>query len=271
MGCEAPNLRRMKINVIKVGGQVVEEAESLHSLLASFASLPGAKVLVHGGGRKATKVAAALGIETLMVDGRRVTDAGMLRVVTMVYGGLVNKNIVAALQGLGVNAVGLTGADMNLILSVRRPPVKALDGSTVDYGFVGDVREVSASALTTLLEAGYTPVVAPLTHDGKGKLLNTNADTIASSVASALAENGHEVTLSFCFEKAGVLRNPDDEGSLIPLITKKDFDAYIADGTVSGGMIPKLSNAFKALEAGVAEVVITKSDSLGGGTKIKLK
>lgn len=261
----------MKINVIKVGGQIVEEPESLQALLASFALLPGSKLLVHGGGRRATKVAASLGIETKMVDGRRVTDADMLQVVTMVYGGLVNKNIVAALQALGVNAIGLTGADMNLIRSDRRPPVKALDGRIVDYGFVGDVREVSANALLTLLEAGFIPVVAPLTHDGKGSLLNTNADTMASSVASGLAAAGCEVTLTFCFEKAGVLKNPDDESSVIPLITKSDFDAYVANGTVAGGMIPKLSAAFKALDAGVAEVVITKSDALDKGTKIKLK
>lgn len=261
----------MKINVIKVGGQIVEEPESLQALLSSFALLPGSKLLVHGGGRRATKVAASLGIETKMVDGRRVTDADMLQVVTMVYAGLVNKNIVAFLQALGVNAIGLTGADMNLIRSDRRPPVKALDGSTVDYGFVGDVREVSADALLTLLKAGFIPVVAPLTHDGKGSLLNTNADTMASCVASGLAAAGCEVTLTFCFEKAGVLRDPHDESSVIPLITKSDFDAYVADGTVAGGMIPKLSAAFKALDAGVAEVVITKSDALDKGTKIKLK
>lgn len=260
----------MNINVIKVGGQIVEEPSSLQALLASFASLPGAKVLVHGGGRRATKVAAALGIETKMVDGRRVTDADMLQVVTMVYGGLVNKNIVASLQALGVNAIGLTGADMNLIRSDRRPPVKALDGSIVDYGFVGDVREVSANALLTLLEASFVPVVAPLTHDGRGSLLNTNADTMASSVASGLAAAGCDVTLTFCFEKPGVLKDPDDEGSVIPLITKSDFETYVADGTVSGGMIPKLTGAFKALDAGVTEVVITKSDALDGGTIIKI-
>jgi acetylglutamate kinase len=218
---------------------------------------------VHGGGREATKVAAQLGVPTRMVDGRRITDEAMLRVVTMVYGGLVNKGVVAALQARGVNALGLTGADLGCMLAVKRP-VK-----DIDYGFVGDMEKVDTSILADLIARGVVPVMAPLSFDGKGNLLNTNADTIASSVARALAERFH-VTLVYCFEKAGVLRNPDDEGSVIPLITKESFASLVADGTVAGGMIPKLQNAIDALEGGVGEVRITRSDAPEGGTRIIL-
>lgn len=252
-----------KLTVIKVGGAVVEDPQALSALLKEFAAVQGLKVLVHGGGRAATKVAAQLGIETRMVDGRRITDADMLRVVTMVYGGLVNKNIVAALQAAGINALGLTGADLGCMLADKRP-VK-----TVDYGFVGDMRKVETSILADLIAKGVVPVMAPLSFDGKGSLLNTNADTIASSVAVALSEC-FDVTLVYCFEKKGVLSNPDDQESVIPVITKASFEGLVADGTVAGGMIPKLQNALDAVEGGVKEVRITKADALLSGTSIVL-
>lgn len=253
------------ITVIKVGGAIVEDEARLDDLLDRFARVDGPKVLVHGGGRRATKVAAALGIETKMVDGRRVTDADMLEVVTMVYGGLVNKNVVARLQARGVNALGLTGADMNVMLSHRRPLKNG-----VDYGFVGDVDKVDGQALTSLLERGVIPVMAPLTHDGKGSLLNTNADTIAAETAKALTPF-FDVTLVYCFEKAGVLANPDDDGSVIPVITQDDFATLTANGTISGGMKPKIENALAAVGQGVRRVIITKAEALGtdGGTTIK--
>ena len=246
------------ITVIKVGGAIVEDEARLDDLLDRFARVDGPKVLVHGGGRRATKVAAALGIETKMVDGRRVTDADMLEVVTMVYGGLVNKNVVARLQARGVNALGLTGADMNVMLSHRRPLKNG-----VDYGFVGDVDKADGQMLHTLVEAGITPVMAPLTHDGMGNILNTNADTIASVTAMALTPY-YNVTLIFCFEKKGVLANPDDDDSVIGCISAGEFKTLVENGTVAGGMIPKLENSFNAIRNGVEKVVITKANAIDG-------
>ena len=254
-----------KVTVVKVGGAIVEDSEQLARLLKDFAAIPGKKVLVHGGGRRATKVAAALGIESKMVNGRRITDADMLEVVTMVYGGLVNKNLVAKLQANGVNALGLTGADMDVIHSHKRP---LKDG--IDFGFVGDVERANGKMLQTLINEGITPVMAPLTHDGKGNILNTNADTIASETAKALAPY-YDVTLIYSFEKKGVLSNPEDDDSVIPVITHADFERYKADGTVAGGMIPKLENALAAIDAGVKEVIITLATAIDGkhGTVIK--
>ena len=263
-----------KLNIIKVGGGVVENAASLASLLSQFARMEGRKVLVHGGGRLATSMATRLGIESRMVGGRRITDEEMLRVVTMVYGGLVNKNIVAGLQAKGIKAIGLTGADGDVIRSHRRPlkRVKMDDGTEqmVDFGFVGDVDKVDARLLASLIESGNVPVVAPLTHDGEGHILNTNADTIASSVACALAEH-YDVTLTFCFEKAGVLRDADDDSSVIPLITEEQAAVLIEEGIISGGMIPKIENAFQAIHQGVKQVIITHSENIDGtkGTTIK--
>lgn len=259
------------ITIVKVGGAVVEDEAQLSQLLKDFSAIEGRKVLIHGGGRRATKVATSLGIESQMVDGRRVTDADMLEVVTMVYGGLINKNLVARLQANGVNAIGLTGADGNIILSHRRPPVKK-GAETIDFGFVGDVDEVDGQLLSTLIEEGITPVMSPLTHDGNGNLLNTNADTIASETAKALASYYH-VTLIYSFEKKGVLSDPNDEESVIPVITPDDFERYKAEGTVAGGMIPKLENAFAAIHAGVEKVIITLATALDGtqGTTIKGK
>ena len=254
-----------KVTVVKVGGAIVEDSEQLARLLKDFAAIPGKKVLVHGGGRRATKVAAALGIESKMVNGRRITDADMLEVVTMVYGGLVNKNLVAKLQANGVNALGLTGTDMDVIHSHKRP---LKDG--IDFGFVGDVERANGKMLQTLINEGITPVMAPLTHDGKGNILNTNADTIASETAKALAPY-YDVTLIYSFEKKGVLSNPEDDDSVIPVITHADFERYKADGTVAGGMIPKLENALAAIDAGVKEVIITLATAIDGkhGTVIK--
>jgi acetylglutamate kinase len=254
-----------KLTIVKVGGAVVEDELQLSQLLKDFGAINGRKVLVHGGGRKATKMAERLGIETKMVNGRRITDAAMLEVVTMVYGGLVNKYLVAQLQANGVNALGLTGADANVILSHKRP---LKDG--IDYGFVGDVDHVAHQTLAHLIEAGIIPVMAPLTHDAEGHILNTNADTIASETAKALANN-YDVTLIFSFEKKGVLSNPDDDDSVIPVITKEDFERYKADGTISGGMLPKIENALKAVEAGVSRVIITLATAIDGkhGTVIE--
>ncbi len=244
-----------KLTIIKVGGKIVEEEASLNSLLRDFAAIDGFKLLVHGGGRSATKVAASLGIETKMVDGRRVTDDAMLDVVTMVYGGLVNKKVVARLQALGVDALGMTGADMDIIRSHRRP-VKS-----VDYGWVGDVDRVNGEALSALLRSGVVPVIAPLTHDGDGHLLNTNADTMAGETAKGLAPY-FDVNLVYCFEKPGVLRDENDDSSVIPEINRELFLSLKEEGIVSGGMIPKLENALSAVDAGVCRVIITMASSL---------
>jgi len=254
-----------KLTIVKVGGAVVEDEAQLAQLLKDFSAIKGRKVLVHGGGRRATKVAATLGIETKMVDGRRITDADMLEVVTMVYGGLVNKHVVALLQAEGVNAVGLTGADANIIRSAKRPLKNG-----IDYGFVGDVKAVDGEKIAHFIEEGLVPVIAPLTHDGQGNMLNTNADTMASETAKALS-GLYDVTLIFSFEKKGVLSNPDDDESVIPVITRSDFERYRQDGTISGGMLPKIENALAAVEAGVKEVIITLATAIDGqqGTVIK--
>lgn len=251
------------LTIIKVGGKIVEEQQSLEQLLNDFANIPGNKLLVHGGGRSATQIATQLGIETKMVDGRRVTDAEMLRVVTMVYGGLVNKNIVAQLQARHINAMGLTGADLNVIRSHKRQP------NPIDFGFVGDVDKVDGERIAQLISTGIVPIMAPLTHDGEGHLLNTNADTIAGEVAKALTPY-YNISLIFCFEKAGVMKDVDDESSVIPHINASDFKRLVDDGTIQGGMIPKIQNAIEALEAGVNEVIITKATAIDGsrGTKI---
>lgn len=252
-----------KLTLVKVGGKIVEEPASLKQLLADFSKIKGKKVLVHGGGRSATAIAAKLGIESQMVNGRRITDEETLKVVTMVYGGLVNKQIVAGLQAIGVNALGLTGADLNYMRSVKRP-VKE-----VDYGFVGDVKEVNADILADLIARSVVPVLAPLTHDKEGNMLNTNADTIAGEAAKALA-NHFDVTLMYCFEKKGVLMSESDDESVITSITPSLFEQYVADGIISGGMIPKLENSFDAINSGVKAVVITRADLIHteGGTKI---
>jgi acetylglutamate kinase len=247
-----------QLTIIKVGGKVVEDLESLKALLKDFALIAGHKILIHGGGRSATQMSEKLGIETKIVDGRRITDAETLDVVTMVYAGLVNKTVVAQLQALKLDAVGLTGADMNLILSAKRPV------ETIDYGYVGDVKDVNVPVLTDLLEQGYVPVLAPLTHDGMGQLLNTNADTIAAEVAKALAFT-FNVRLVYCFEKRGVLLDENDENSVICQIDRKLFEQYKEEGRIQGGMIPKLENAFRAIASGVNEVIITRATDMNTG------
>ncbi|MGM9804157.1 MAG: acetylglutamate kinase [Muribaculaceae bacterium] len=244
-----------QLTIVKVGGKICENAASLNSLLNDFASIEGNKLLVHGGGRLATSMATRLGIETRMVDGRRITDDDMLQVVTMVYGGLVNKQIVAGLQARGVNALGMTGADMDILHSHKRP-VKE-----IDYGWVGDVDRANGNALKQLIEQGVVPVIAPLTHDGNGHLLNTNADTMAGETAKACAQL-FNVTLVFCFEKEGVLRDENDDASVIPTINRGLYAELKEQGIVSGGMLPKLDNAFATLQNGVKEVIITKADNL---------
>lgn len=252
-----------KITVIKVGGKIVEEDASLAALLDRFAAIDGRKVLIHGGGRSATRIAEKLGIESRMVDGRRITDGETLKVVTMVYGGLVNKSIVAGLQARGVNALGLTGADCNIITAHKRP------AKSIDYGFVGDVDRADGDMLSRLIEQGITPIVAPLTHDGKGTILNTNADTMAAETAKALATL-YDTTLIYCFELPGVMHDPEDAESLIATITGESYRQLLADGIISGGMIPKMENAFNAIGNGVSKVIITKADAIDGtqGTHI---
>ena len=246
------------LTIVKVGGAVVEDEAQLRQLLTDFIAIKGAKILVHGGGRRATTIAGKLGIETKMVEGRRITDAEMLEVVTMVYGGLVNKHIVASLQAMGADAIGLTGADANVIQAHRRPLKNG-----IDYGFVGDVDKVESSKIAHFIDKNIVPVIAPLTHDGQGNMLNTNADTMASEMAKAMAAH-YDVTLVFAFEKPGVLANPDDDTSVISSITRDDFVRLKADGTISGGMLPKIENALQAIDAGVRRVVITSAKAIDG-------
>jgi len=243
--------------VIKIGGNVIDNSEKLYEFLKDFAALEGKKILVHGGGKIATELSHTLGIEPKMIEGRRITDIDTLRVVTMVYAGLINKNITAQLQRVNCNAMGLTGADADLIRAVKRP-VKE-----IDYGYVGDLYETSIGAqkLSALLEERLVPVFSAITHDGQGQLLNTNADTIASALAIALS-SFYKTSLVYCFEKKGVLRDIADETSLIPAINSTEFETLKADGIIAGGMLPKLQNAFAAINNGVNEVYIGKADEL---------
>lgn len=245
------------LNVIKIGGNVIDNSEKLHQFLLDFTALPGDKVLIHGGGKIATELGTSLGVEAKMVEGRRITDIETLRIVTMVYAGLINKNMVAQLQAKGCNAIGLTGADGNIIKAVKRP-VK-----DIDYGYVGDLdaASVSVGTLDSLLSAGLVPVICAITHDGQSQLLNTNADTIASAVAVAMAEK-YDTSLVYCFEKRGVMRDVEDDNSLVTEIRMDEFEGLKAEGVVSGGMIPKLHNAFEAIKSGVSAVYIGKADEL---------
>lgn len=239
------------LTVIKIGGNVIDDSGALEAFLCDFNKVEGPKILVHGGGKLATQFGLQLGIQPQYVHGRRKTDKQTLDLVTMVYGGLINKNIVAALQAKGCNAIGLTGADAGIVKAVKRPVVD------VDYGFVGDVPEsgVDINILASLLDLGLVPVMAPLTFDGNGGMLNTNADTVAQEVAKAMAAI-MDVQLIYCFEKNGVLKNADDESSVIQQIKVAGFNALIDDGVISGGMIPKLENACNAVICGVKRVAI---------------
>ena len=279
------------IKVVKIGGNVVDNPVLLKEFVKDFAAMPGMKVLIHGGGVMASKMQKDMGMVPLMVEGRRVTDEETLKVVTMVYAGWCNKNIVALLQAEGCNAIGLTGADGNAITAARRPPVHVESlGTEVDYGYVGDVTagSVNASFIYSLLEKGIVPVFNAINHDGNGNLLNTNADTIASSVAIALAgyryrspkdvccrceecthcsDDGrltHETELIYCFEKDGVLYDKDDDSSVIPEIDREKFAQLKAEGRVADGMIPKLANSFKAIDSGVARVIIKHARNVLG-------
>ncbi len=245
------------LTVIKIGGNIIDDANKLNSFLNDFSNIEGPKILVHGGGKVATEIGLKLNIQPNYIDGRRVTDKETLDLVTMVYGGLINKNIVAVLQAMRCNAIGLTGADANIIKAVKRPV------TDTDYGFVGDVTEsgIEQKALKALLDIGLVPVIAPLTHDSRGSMLNTNADTVAQEVAKSMVGTIH-VQLIYCFEKNGVLLNASDDNSVMPKINACDFEKLKNDGIISGGMIPKIKNACDAVNAGVKKVVIGNATHL---------
>lgn len=256
------------IKVVKIGGNVIDSEEALSSFVSDFASIEGPKVLVHGGGKLATRLAERLDIPTTMIDGRRVTDSDTLDVVTMVYAGLVNKRIVAMLQSLGCNAIGLSGADGGAVRATRRA------ANPIDFGFVGDisVEGVDAAFIRNLTEQGIVPVFCSIMHDGKGQLLNCNADSVASAVAVGLATEC-DTELLFCFEKRGVMRDVDDDTSVIANINRESYKTLLAEGVVNKGMIPKIDGAFRALECGVKVVTIKHSAELAdssAGTKIEL-
>ena len=253
-----------QLTIVKVGGKIIEEPDALKVLLKDFSRIAGYKMLIHGGGRTATELAEKLGVKSKIVNGRRVTDEETLKIATMVYAGLVNKRIVAQLQAIGVDAIGLTGADMNVVLSQKRPV------TDIDYGFVGDVKEVNARVLSELINQSYTPVLAPLTHDGEGNLLNTNADTVAAEVARSLVYD-FNIRLIYCFEKKGVLMNENDENSVIRTLDSELYRQYKEGGIIRDGMIPKLDNAFRAFASGVREIIITSAAEIntGRGTYIK--
>lgn len=246
---------KLTLTVIKIGGNIIDDDVALQSFLQQLASVEGKKILVHGGGKLATKLAGELNLPQQMIEGRRITDLETLKVITMVYAGLINKNIVARLQSYGCNAIGLCGADNDLIHARKRTH------ATIDYGFVGDVEKVNASFLKDLLDKDIVPVIAPVTHDGKGQLLNTNADTIAQETAKALSEY-FTVNLVYSFEKAGVLEDAEDESSVIPVIDPTLYEQLRSSGKIFAGMIPKLDNAFAALNSGVNKVIIGKASSL---------
>ncbi len=246
-----------KLSIIKIGGNVLDHPSNLQDFLGRFALVDGKKILVHGGGKIATRIGEKLGIEAKYADGRRITDDETMDLVTMVYGGLVNKQVVCALQALGCNAIGLTGADANIIPAAKRP-VK-----TIDYGWAGDVEpsQVQSATLKAIIETGLTPVFAPLTHDTKGHMLNTNADTVAASLALALSPF-FRVHLMYCFEKKGVLQSVEDENSVVGRIDRPTFEAMRAAGALHSGILPKIENALLAIEKGVARVIIGHADDL---------
>lgn len=248
-----------KLTIVKVGGGILENPAQLDALVDRFAQISGHKILVHGGGKVATQMAKQLGVETQMIEGRRITSTEMLEVVLMVYGGLINKKVVAKLQAKQCNAAGFTGADANIIVAEKRP-VK-----TIDYGWVGDVKHINAEAVQGLLAQGITPVVAPLTHDGQGNLYNTNADTMASVLAAAMS-NAYQVHLWYCFEKPGVLTDANNNASVIAELSPELYQNYQASGVITDGMIPKLDNGFSALNQGAHEVIIGATEALDNNT-----
>ena len=237
------------LSIIKIGGKAIEEAQELSAFLQDFANVAGPKILVHGGGRNASQMAQKLGLTPTIIEGRRVTDAAMLAVVVMVYAGQVNKSIVSTLQAYQCNALGFTGADANIIVAQQRNP------HPIDYGFVGDIIQVNVAPLLGLLEQSIVPIIAPLTHDGQGNLLNTNADTMTARLAQALTDV-YQVNVHYCFEKPGVLQDPQDDASWLPTLNPTQYAEMKARGIVADGMVPKLDNAFQTLQSGVQEVYI---------------
>ncbi len=244
-----------KLSVVKIGGNVIEDKQSLMHVLELFSKMDGLKLLVHGGGKKATEIGNRLGIEAKMTNGRRITNAASLEVAIMVYGGLVSKTIVAQLQSFGANAIGMSGADANAIEAYKRP-IK-----DIDFGYVGDVEKVNGENVSKLLQAGFTPVFCALTHDGKGQVFNTNADTIAAELAIGLAPF-YETTLMYCFEKKGVLQDISDEDSVIEHINSKTYQTLLEQGIIADGMLPKMHNCFHALENEVYQVCIGNESML---------
>lgn len=244
-----------QLTILKIGGKLLDDDAQLGSALSAFASIKGPKILVHGGGKKGSEISRRLGIEPQLVDGRRITDAATLEVVTMVYAGLLNKTVVAKLQALGCDAIGLSGTDGNAILSKKR------GAGAIDYGFVGDVENINNKLIINFLENKLTPVVSPITHDGRGQLLNTNADTIARCLAVSLVQD-FDVTLKFCFEKNGVLLDPTDDDSVVPSLDFETYEQHKARGVISEGMLPKLDNAFAAKNGGVKEVWVCGVDGI---------
>lgn len=256
------------LSIIKIGGNVIDDSKKLHHFLKAFVALPGYKILVHGGGKMATKLAKDVGIEAKMVNGRRITDVETLRIVTMVYAGLINKNLVAQLQTQLCNAIGLCGADGNLIKAKKRPLQNLKNTETgeneeVDFGYVGDLdaKSINIKNLSVLIDNGFMPVFSAITHNGNGQLLNTNADTVASALAVALSVN-YQTSLIYCFEKKGVLRDVDDEQSVISQINPATFETLQAQNIIHSGMLPKLHNAFEAINSGVQQVFIGSADEL---------
>lgn len=247
---------KQKLSIIKIGGNVIENKEELSKFLNLFAKLEGQKILVHGGGKLATQLAKKLGIEATLVGGRRITDAETLEVITMTYAGLTNKNIVVQLQANNCNAIGLSGADGNAILAHKRPVAK------IDYGFAGDVDTVNSELISQLLKSGLTPIFCAMSHDGKGQLLNTNADTIAAELAIGMSEH-YETTLYYCFEKKGVLMNVENEDSVVQHINSKKYEELLKDGIIADGMLPKLENCFHALNKRVYKVCVGLPTMLG--------
>lgn len=255
-----------KLNIIKIGGNVIEDSKLLDSFLSDFASIKEHKILVHGGGKDASKLAKKLGVNTNIIDGRRITDSSNLEIITMVYGGKINKFIVAKLQGLNCNAIGVSGADCNSITAVKRP-IKE-----IDYGFVGDIDKINTNLFKLLLENKITPVCCAISHDGKGQLLNTNADTIASVLAIELSKL-YSVSLLYCFEKKGVLNIEKSDQKILELITPTSYINLKSKGVINSGMIPKIDNCFNALKSGVKIVKIGSPKIIKGNephTKVVL-
>jgi len=261
-----------KLKIIKIGGQVIDDYDKLSSTLKAFASVPSPKILVHGGGSKASEVSMKLGVKPQMIEGRRITDADSLQVVQMVFAGLINKNITALLQAFGCPAIGLSGADADSIRAVKRPV------QDIDYGYAGDITNVNIETIDLLIKSGLVPVFCALTHDGNGQILNTNADTITAQLGAAMSER-YKTDLVYCFEKEGVLSDLQNEGSLISHITQKSYNTLKTEDRLQGGMLPKIDNAFDALNSGVDNVFIIHHNALSriiagskkSGTRISLK